>query len=236
MSEEPGQSAPPHEPALPGQAPASASARRPVARWLQILFFAAIVRPFLALFIGLRVRGGEHLPEHDPFILIANHTSHLDTVALLGLLPLARLHRVRPVAAADYFLRSRLRRWFSTTLFNILPVDRHHVTKGSNPLSDMLAALHAGESLLLFPAGTRGGEDGAGHFLPGIAHLAETAPEVPIVPAFLVNLGRSLPKGTFLPVPFFAEVRIGPAVHVTGTRAEILAGLEAAVLALRGEK
>ncbi|MCU0290908.1 MAG: 1-acyl-sn-glycerol-3-phosphate acyltransferase [Thermoanaerobaculaceae bacterium] len=202
-------------------------------RFLQILFFAAVVRPFLALFIGLRVRGREHLPAADPFVLIANHTSHLDTVALLSLFPLGRLHRIRPVAAADYFLSGRLRAWLSTTLFNILPVARRHVTKTNNPLETMREAVGAGDSLILFPEGTRGGGGEPGRFLPGVAHLVESCPEVPVVPAFLVNLGRSLPKGTFLPVPFFAEVRLGPALHPTGTREEILVQLEVAVQALR---
>jgi 1-acyl-sn-glycerol-3-phosphate acyltransferase len=204
-----------------------------VRRFLQILFFAAVVRPFLALFIGLRVRGREHLPAADPFVLIANHTSHLDTVALLSLFPLGRLHRIRPVAAADYFLSGRLRAWLSTTLFNILPVARRHVTKTNNPLETMREAVGAGDSLILFPEGTRGGGGEPGRFLPGVAHLVESCPEVPVVPAFLVNLGRSLPKGTFLPVPFFAEVRLGPALHPTGTREEILVQLEVAVQALR---
>lgn len=201
-------------------------------RILQILFFAAVVRPFLTLFIGLRVRGREHLPAADPFVLIANHTSHLDTVALLSLFPLGRLHRIRPVAAADYFLSGRLRAWLSTTLFNILPVARRHVTKANNPLETMREAVGAGDSLILFPEGTRGADGEPGRFLPGVAHLVESCPEVPIVPAFLVNLGRSLPKGTFLPVPFFAEVRVGSPLHPTGTRDEILAQLEAAVRVL----
>lgn len=201
-------------------------------RLFQAVFFAAMVRPFLALFIGLRVCGREHLPESDPFVLIANHTSHLDTVALLSLFGLRRLGRIRPVAAADYFLAGRARAWVSRTLFNILPVARHKVTKANNPLEVMRAALAAGDSLILFPEGTRGQDGEPGRFLPGVAHLAEACPDVPIVPAYLVNLGRSLPKGTFLPVPFFAEVRLGPALRPSGTRDEILTALESAVAAL----
>ena len=70
--------------------------------FFQILFFVLLVRPFLTLFIGLRVRGLEHLPASDPFILAANHSSHMDTICLLGLFPLRRLRRIRPVAAADW--------------------------------------------------------------------------------------------------------------------------------------
>lgn len=138
------------------------------------------------------------------------------------------------MAAADYFLSGRLRAWLSTRFFNILPVARLHVTRANNPLETMPEALGVGESLILFPEGTRGGGGEPGRFLPGGAHLVEACPEVPIVPAFLLTLGRSLPKGTFLPVPFFAEVRLGPPLYPTGTREEILAQLDAAVRAARG--
>src|SRR5262245_66539409 len=77
---------------------------------LQMLFFALAVRPFLVLFIGLRVRGREHIPGSGPFILVANHSSHLDTISLLSLFPLTRLRGIRPVAAADYFERNRDRK------------------------------------------------------------------------------------------------------------------------------
>lgn len=94
----------------------------------QRLFFLLLVRPFLTLFIGLRVRGREHLPESGPFVLVANHASHLDTLSLLALFPLSRLRDVRPVAAADYFERTRLTALVSRTFFNILPIRRRERT------------------------------------------------------------------------------------------------------------
>jgi 1-acyl-sn-glycerol-3-phosphate acyltransferase len=203
-------------------------------RLVQVLFFALLVRPFEALFIGLRVRGRENVPASDPFVLVANHTSHLDTVALLSLFPLGRLHRIRPVAAADYFERTRLVSALSHALFNVLTVERRHVTRESNPLETMAGALSSGQSLILFPEGTRGKGGQPGPFLPGVAHLVERAPDVPVVPAYLVNMGRALPKGSILPVPFFCEVRIGPPLRPKGSRAEVLAELERAVADLSG--
>ena len=200
---------------------------------LQMIFFALVIRPFLAVFIGLRVQGREHLPPSGPFILIANHSSHLDTVSLLSLFPLNRLRRIRPVAAADYFDRNKVISILSRTLFNILPIARKHITAGNNPVRQMSAALEAGDSLIIFPEGTRGTGEDLGEFRSGVAHLLEKMPDVCVLPAYLINMGRSLPKGEFLPVPFFCEIRLGWPINIQGNRREITAVLEAAVRRLK---
>ena len=202
---------------------------------VQAAFALLVLRPFLALFIGLRVRGREHLPGRDPFILVANHSSHLDTAALLSLFPVSRLRRIRPCAAADYFERTRTIAFLSRTLFNILSIHRGQPRGEEHPVQRMREALERGESLLLFPEGTRGRGPEMAPFKPGIACLVEQLPQVPVVPAYLVNMGRALPKGEFLPVPFFCEVHIGAPLHLSGTRAEILTAVRAAVEALREE-
>ena len=93
----------------------------------QMMFFMLVLRPFMTLFIGLRVRGREHLPRSGPFILVANHSSHLDTASLLSLFPLTRLPGLRPVAGADYFERNRFISVFSKTCFNIHCGRRIHI-------------------------------------------------------------------------------------------------------------
>jgi len=198
-----------------------------------MIFFALLIRPFLALFIGLRVRGRENLPESGPFILIANHSSHLDTVSLLSLFPLNRLRVIRPVAAADYFERNRIISVLTKTLFNILPIARKRITAENNPIRQMCAALEAGDSLIIFPEGTRGSGEELGEFRSGVAHLLEKMPEVCVVPAYLINMGRSLPKGEFIPVPFFCEIHLGMPLKIRGSRREITASLEAAVRKLK---
>ena len=205
-----------------------------VQRFVQVLFAVLFLRPFLTLFIGLKVRGREHLPGDDPFILIANHSSHLDTAAILSLFPLERLRRIRPCAAADYFERTPAISLVSRTLFNVLPIRRSGGEGEDHPIQRMREALEHGDSLLLFPEGTRGRGPEMAPFKPGVAWLAQQLPEVPIVPAFLTNMGRALPKGEFLPVPFFCEVRIGPPLRPSGTREEILESVRAAVESLRG--
>ena len=200
---------------------------------IQILFFALLVRPFMTLFIGLKVRGREHLEGAEPFVLVANHSSHLDTVSLLNLFPLGRLRRVRPCAASDYFERDRLVSWFSHTFFNILSIARTDIRRGDNPVTLMREALARGESLLFFPEGTRGTANALGPLRPGIAHLIEEVPGLRVVPAYLENMGRALPKGEMLPVPFFCEVRLGAPRSLSGTREQILADLRAAIEGLR---
>ena len=200
---------------------------------VQIAFFALIARPFLTLFIGLRVRGRENLPSTGQFILIANHSSHLDTVSILSLFSLKKLRTIRPVAAADYFQRNKFISVLSRTFFNILPIPRKKITAENNPVTRMREAISAGDSILIFPEGTRGSGDEMGPFRSGIAHLIEKNPDIPVVPTYLVNMGRSLPKGEFIPVPFFCEIRIGRPRLITGTRAEVVARLEASVRELK---
>jgi len=200
----------------------------------QILFFALLVRPLMAIFIGRRAPGRQWLPGAGPFVLLANHSSHLDTVSLLSLFPLWRLREIRPVAAADYFERNRLVAWFSHTFFNILPIARSRITPENNPIQLMLAQLRAGKSLIIYPEGTRGSGEEIGPFRPGIAHLLEQMPRLPVIPVYLVNHGRCLPKGEWFPVPFLCEIRIGPPqVFSGGNRREILKRLRSAILSLK---
>jgi len=201
-----------------------------------MIFFALAIRPFMALFIGLRVRGREHLSSAEQFILVANHSSHLDTMSLLSLFPLNQLRRIRPVAAADYFERNAFVSVVTKTLFNILPIARKNITPENNPLRRMREAIEAGHSLIIFPEGTRGPGGELGEFRSGVAHVLAKPPNVPVLPAYLVNMGRSLPKGEFIPVPFFCEIRLGAPRVMTGNRQEITTALEAAVRELAAEK
>jgi len=203
---------------------------------VQIIFYALAIKPFMALFIGLRVRGREHLAKTGPFILIANHSSHLDTISLLSLFPLRDLRRIRPVAAADYFERNAFVSLLTKTLFNILPIARKNITPENNPLRRMREAIEAGDSIIIFPEGTRGSGGEMGEFRSGVAHLIAKIPTVPVVPTYLVNMGRSLPKGEFIPVPFFCEIRIGAPRVLEGNRQEITHALEAAVRELAEEQ
>ncbi|MDA8259560.1 MAG: lysophospholipid acyltransferase family protein [Betaproteobacteria bacterium] len=195
-------------------------------RLLQAAFFLLLVRPFLALVLGVNLRHAGRLPQSGPAILAANHNSHLDTLLLMSLYPLARLHRVRPVAAADYFLRNRFVAWFALHIMHILPLSRRP-RPGEKPLAHIEAALAAGDILILFPEGSRGEPEKRSALKSGIAHLMEDAPTVPVVPIYLHGLGKALPRGDWLPVPFFADAFVGEPLAWQGTRAASMQALEA---------
>ena len=125
-----------------------------MSRLLQTVFFLLLVRPFLAVVLGVNLRHAEHLPQTGPAILAANHNSHLDTLLLMSLFPLSQLHRVRPVAAADYFLTNRFIAWFALNVMHILPLARRP-KPGVAPLAHIEAVLAQGDILILFPEGSR---------------------------------------------------------------------------------
>jgi 1-acyl-sn-glycerol-3-phosphate acyltransferase len=173
-----------------------------------ILFFAAIVRPGLLLLTGLRAIGSEQLPSAGPAVIAANHNSHLDVVALMSLFPLRLLHRIRPVAAADHFLKPGPVGWLARNILNIIPIDRSG--KGAEAvLGPVREALARGEIVIIFPEGTRGAPEVMQKFRRGASVLAGAFPHAPFVPVHLHGLGKTLPRGDWRFVPFSAEARVG---------------------------
>jgi len=177
-------------------------------RLLRSGFFLLVARPVLTLVLGAQVRGRALLPGTGPAIIVANHNSHLDTLTILTMFHLRDLPMVRPVAAADYFLRSRLRAWFARSIIGIIPVVRGG-HGGGNPLALCEEALDRGDILILFPEGSRGEPEVMSAFKRGVAHLARARPHVPVHPLFIHGLGKALPKDSFLLVPFNCNIVAG---------------------------
>lgn len=179
---------------------------------LKRLFFLLLVRPLVVLGMGLHLRGGSNLPQEGPCIIVANHNSHLDTLILMSLLPISVVERVRPVAAADYFLKNRFMKWFALNLMGIIPITRQVKASKEHPLHEAIEALGVREILIIFPEGSRGEPEQMGRFKNGVAHLAKLFPEVPVIPVGIYGAGKSLPKGEALFVPFIADVCVGEAL------------------------
>ncbi|MDR2092358.1 MAG: 1-acyl-sn-glycerol-3-phosphate acyltransferase [Azoarcus sp.] len=172
-------------------------------------------------------------PQARPRVYYANHRSHGDFLIVWALLPTTLRAVTRPVAGADYWLRGQLRRYLIERVFRGVLIDRH-IKRGDDPIAAMCAPLDAGESLIVFPEGTRNQGDGLLPFKPGIHHLAERRPETEFVPVWIENLGRTLPKGGLLAVPLLCSVSFGaPLILEPGERrADFLARCRDALLSL----
>jgi 1-acyl-sn-glycerol-3-phosphate acyltransferase len=203
-------------------------------RLLRLLFWIFIGRPLVLVVLGLNVRNGAGLPRTGPAIVVANHNSHLDTFVLISLFPLRRLGKLRPVAAADYFLKNPALAWFTLHIVNMIPIERK-VGREVDPLQDCAKALGAGDILLVFPEGTRGDTEALAKFKGGVARLKEQFPDVPVIPIYMQGLGRVMPKGEFALVPVVVDVFVGAPVPWTGNRPDFTRTMEEAVVALKAQ-
>jgi 1-acyl-sn-glycerol-3-phosphate acyltransferase len=174
-------------------------------------------------------------PTDEQRIYFANHASHGDFVLIWTVLPRRMRLASRPVAGSDYWLKSRLRRFIGRDVFNAVLIDRSSPNRGADAIGLMTDALDAGSSLIVFPEGTRNATNAP--LLPfksGLFHLARARPQVVLVPVWIDNLNRVMPKGEFVPIPLICTVTFGAALHIAEgeTKKDFLARAEAALLAL----
>jgi 1-acyl-sn-glycerol-3-phosphate acyltransferase len=199
---------------------------------------AKLIVGFAKILTGLRVfwRGGPAIAEQT--IYVANHNSHADFVLLWAALPADLRSQTRPVAAADYWSGTGLKGFIAQKVFRAVLIDRVKSEGSENPMVTMKSALAAGSSLILFPEGTRNATDDT--LLPlkrGIYELAKAYPHVRVVPSWIENLKRVLPKGSSVPVPLACTVSFGRAVSIEPDESaeSYLAKIRLAMLACRPE-
>ena len=194
------------------------------------LFLLGLIR----VLTGAQARWIGCPPKAEQRIYFANHQSHADLVLMWAALPEELRSITRPIAAKDYWTSSNFKRWITTAVFNAVYVERER--KGDeDPLQPLIDALNSGDSLILFPEGTRGHEEDPQPFKSGLYNLAQRFPGVVLVPAWIHNVQRVIPKGEVIPVPVLCSVTFGEPVALghDEARADFLRRAREAVMALR---
>jgi 1-acyl-sn-glycerol-3-phosphate acyltransferase len=194
------------------------------------LFLLGLVR----LLTGAQARWYGCPPKAEQRIYFANHQSHADLVLMWAALPQELRSITRPIAAKDYWTASTFKRWITTEVFNAVYVEREK--KGdADPLQPLIDALESGDSLILFPEGTRGFTEDPQPFKSGLYNLARRFPGVVLVPAWIHNVQRVMPKGEVVPVPVLCSVTFGAPIALgeNELRADFLVRAREAVVAMR---
>ena len=159
-------------------------------------------------FSGYTVRWIDCQPETCQRIYFANHTSHLDAVVLWSALPPEIRNLTRPVAAKDYWDSSAWKRFLAKS-FNAMLIDRKKIKVHQSPVDLMIQEIGDVYSLIVFPEGGRADDGTMGHFKSGIYYLAKKRPDLELVPVYMENLNRILPRGEYVPVPLLSSITIG---------------------------
>jgi len=183
---------------------------------------------------GATVRWIDCQPDTCQRVYFANHTSHLDAIVLWSSLPNSVRQVVRPVAAKDYWERGAVRRYLAK-IFKALLIDRKKIKVHQSPIDMMIREIGDQFSLIVFPEGGRNAEATVGDFKSGLYYLAKKRPDLELVPVYMDNLNRVLPRGEFLPVPLLSCISFGSPIWLESgePKADFLARAREAVLALK---
>ncbi|MEW9806371.1 lysophospholipid acyltransferase family protein [Mesorhizobium sp. ZMM04-5] len=198
--------------------------------------FAFVVTLFARFVTAVHGTWVGNEPSRRRRIYFANHASHGDFILIWIVLPPRLRRKTRPVAGSDYWLKSPLKRFIGRDVFNAVLIDRNRETRTGDPIAIMQDAVDRGASLILFPEGTRNEtEEPLLPFKAGLYHLARSRPQIELVPVWIDNLNRVMPKGEFIPVPLMCSVTFGPALQVADAEGAdaFLDRARSALLALR---
>jgi 1-acyl-sn-glycerol-3-phosphate acyltransferase len=192
---------------------------------LRLVFFTLLVRPVVYTFLGLNIRRGKILPSQGPAIVVANHNSHLDVMVLISLLPLNQINNICAVASENYFFHSALLAWFARNILGLIPLRPGTGKPRTEVLEEVFDALAEKKIVIIFPEGTRGEPERFSPFRSGVATLATARPDVPVYPVYMHGLGKALPKGSQLFVPFNCDVFVAPPIGGFNRETEFMESL-----------
>lgn len=196
----------------------------------------AIARVWLRVYHRFSITGREHLPHDEPFVMVANHASHLDAICLLSALPLRKIQKAYPAAAKDYFFTTMPKIAFFAVTMNAMPFDRKENPRESLELCRQLLST-PGHALIVFPEGTRTTTGEIAPFKAGVGFLT-AGTNIAVVPCRIDGAFRAWPKGAWIPRPRKLALRIGAPMRFPDVTADkdgaksIAARLEAAVKGL----
>jgi len=177
------------------------------------MWISTLLISILRLLLGASARFESTPDLSGQRIYFANHTSHSDTLAIMAALPKEARLNTKPLAAADYWGKNRFLRYIATRGLNSVLIDRQP-KDGEDPLESVRQAMAQGCSVIIFPEGTRRFQALPGEFKSGLYRLHKAFPQARLVPIYLDNLYRSMPKGKHVPLPIICTIRIGDPLAV----------------------
>ena len=199
-----------------------------------IIIYTIFWRNFLRIFIGLQYFNNKSLRNIKQFILIANHNSHMDTMALMSAIPSRFIHRVHPIAARDFFGGSLFSRILMRYLVNATLIRRDREDPERDPIDDMDKMLKKQRSLILYPEGSRGIPGKMSNFKRGLGYLVQRNPNINVIPVYLENIYKTLPKGKKLILPYNCSIKFGQAIKFNSLEMEdILKTAEKEILKIK---
>ena len=174
-----------------------------------IIIYSFFWKNFLKIFIGLKYVNEKTLKNKKQFILIANHNSHMDTMAIMSAIPSRYIHKVHPIAARDFFGGSLFKKILMRYLVNATLIQRDRDDPNNDPIDSMDKMLKKSRSLILFPEGSRGTPGVMAKFKKGLGYLIQRNPEINVIPVYLDNVYKTLPKGKNLILPYNCSIKFG---------------------------
>lgn len=177
---------------------------------MEIKITGAILALIARFFSGASVRWIDCQPDTCQRVYFANHTSHIDAIIIWASLPPEVRTLTRPVAAKDYWTAGRIRRYFAERVFNAMLIDRTEIKVHQSPVDVMIREMGQQHSLIVFPEGGRSSGEEIGEFKSGLYYLCKKRPDLELIPVYLDNMNRILPRGEVLPVPLLSCITFGP--------------------------